>query len=188
MELPTYVRDTTHTLDLFQKFQIPGPQQLIFTMDVQSLPNQSPSTDTLIRLVELVLSHNKCSFDSSHFLQTKGVVMDTHMGLSYSHFFAGFMEQSLFNNYPGTIPHLFLCYVDDCIGATLCSREELKQFVHFTNTFHPALKFTWTISDTSFPFMDLAVSISSNQLSTNINLKLTDSHNYLDYTSSHPLS
>eukprot|EP00061_Rhincodon_typus_P017383 g46059.t1 len=33
-ELPTYVRDTTHTVHLLQNFQFPGPQHLIFTMDV----------------------------------------------------------------------------------------------------------------------------------------------------------
>eukprot|EP00061_Rhincodon_typus_P013006 g39098.t1 len=53
-------------------------------------------------------------------------------------------------NYTSTIPHLFLRHIDDCIGAVPCSREEFEQFMIFANTFHPALKFTWTISDT-FP-------------------------------------
>eukprot|EP00061_Rhincodon_typus_P002606 g17996.t1 len=47
------------------------------------------------------------------------------------------MEQSLFRCYTGTIPHLFLCYIDDCISTTLGSHEELEQFINFTNTFHP---------------------------------------------------
>eukprot|EP00061_Rhincodon_typus_P017540 g46269.t1 len=121
-------------------------------------PNQSLSTNTLIRLVELVLTLNNFSFDSSHFLKTEGVAMGTHMGLSC--LFVGFMEQSLFHNYTGSSPHLILHYTDDCIGAALCSHEELEQFMNFANTLHHALKFTWTISDTSFPFLDLSVSIS----------------------------
>eukprot|EP00061_Rhincodon_typus_P005868 g25895.t1 len=36
MELPTYIRDTIHALHLLQDFQFPGPQNLIFTMDIQS--------------------------------------------------------------------------------------------------------------------------------------------------------
>eukprot|EP00061_Rhincodon_typus_P017149 g45716.t1 len=64
---------------------------------------------------------------------------------------SGFVEHSLFHNYTGTIPHFFLRYIDDCISAASCSREELEQFVKFANTFNSALKFTWTISDTSFP-------------------------------------
>eukprot|EP00061_Rhincodon_typus_P015264 g42847.t1 len=86
--------------------------------------------------------------------------MGTHMGPSYACLFVGFVEESLFNNYTGTIPDLFLCYIYDCIGAASCSHKELKQFINFANTFHHALKFTWTISDTSLPFLCLSVSIS----------------------------
>eukprot|EP00061_Rhincodon_typus_P013307 g39600.t1 len=115
-------------------------------------PNQSPSTNTLIRLTKLALTLNNFSFNSSHFLQTKVVAMGTCMGLCYA------------------------CLL------------ELEQFITFTNTFHPNLKFTWTISDSSFPFLDLSVSMSGNHLNTDICFKPTDSHSYLDYSSSHPPS
>eukprot|EP00061_Rhincodon_typus_P003125 g19353.t1 len=156
--------------------QFPGPQHLIFTMDIQSLytciphadglktlhfflsrrPNHSPSIDTLICLTKLVLILN----NFSHFLQTKGVAMGTHMGPSYAWLFIGYMVQSLFHCYTGTIPHLFLCYIDDCVGASSCSHEKLERFENSTNTFHPNLKFSWNISDTSLSFLDLSVSIS----------------------------
>eukprot|EP00061_Rhincodon_typus_P016998 g45493.t1 len=45
---------------------------------------QSLSIDTLIRLTELVLTLNKFSFNSFHFLQTKGVAMGTRMGSCYA--------------------------------------------------------------------------------------------------------
>eukprot|EP00061_Rhincodon_typus_P003268 g19676.t1 len=109
--------------------------------------NQSPSTNTLIRLTELSLTLN-FSFNSSHFLQTKGVAMGTRMGPSYAFLFAAYVEQPL-----------FLRYIDDCIGAASCSHEELEQFINFTNTFQPNLKFTWTISDTSLSVLDLSVPI-----------------------------
>eukprot|EP00061_Rhincodon_typus_P001370 g14610.t1 len=102
-QLPTYVCDTTHALHLLENFQFPGPQHLIFTMDVQSLyssiphaeglkalrfflfrrPGQSPSIHTIVRLAELVLTLNNFSFNSSHFLQTKGLAMGTCMGPKY---------------------------------------------------------------------------------------------------------
>eukprot|EP00061_Rhincodon_typus_P000818 g12840.t1 len=93
-------------------------------------------------LTKLVLTLKNFSFNSSHFLQTKGVAMGTRMAPSYACLFVGYVEQSLFCSYTGTIPHLFLRYVDNCIGAASCSYEELEQFIHFTNTFHPNLKFT----------------------------------------------
>eukprot|EP00061_Rhincodon_typus_P005513 g25108.t1 len=111
--------------------------------------------------------------------------MSTHMGPSYDCVFVGYVEQFLFRSYTGTIPHLFLCYIDDCIGAALCSHEQLEQFINFTTTFHPNLKFTWTITDTSLSFLDLSVSLSGDQLETDIYFKPTNSHSYLDYTSSY---
>eukprot|EP00061_Rhincodon_typus_P016158 g44221.t1 len=117
-------------------------------------PNQSPSTNTFIRLTKLVHTLNNFSFNSSHFLQTKWVAMGTRIGPSYACLFVGYVEQSLFC-YTGTIYHLFLRYIDDCIGAATCPHKELEQFINFTNIFHPNLKFTWTISDTSLSFLDL---------------------------------
>eukprot|EP00061_Rhincodon_typus_P000181 g10807.t1 len=67
-------------------------------------PDQSPSTDPLIRLAELVLILNNFAFNSSHFLQTKGAAMGTRMGPSYSCLFAGYVEQSLFRTYTGPKP------------------------------------------------------------------------------------
>eukprot|EP00061_Rhincodon_typus_P001656 g15387.t1 len=83
--------------------------------------------------------------------------MVPRMGQNYTCLFLGFAEQSLVENCTGTIAHLVRLYID-----ASCSHEELKQFINFTNTFHHALKFTWTISDTSLPFLDLSISISGN--------------------------
>eukprot|EP00061_Rhincodon_typus_P006112 g26406.t1 len=107
------------------------------------------------------------------------------MGPSYACLFIEYVDQSLFHCYTGTISHLFLCYINGCINAASCSHKELEQLINFTNTLHPNLKFTWTISDTSLSFLDLSVSISGDCLKTNIYFKPTDSHSYLDYTSSH---
>eukprot|EP00061_Rhincodon_typus_P012213 g37804.t1 len=107
------------------------------------------------------------------------MAMGTCMGPSYACLFVGYVKQSLFRSYTGTIPHLFLRYIDNCIGAASCSHEELEQFINFTSTFHPNLKFTWTISDSSLSFLDLSVSISGDRLETDIYFKPTNSHSYL---------
>eukprot|EP00061_Rhincodon_typus_P016934 g45405.t1 len=72
-------------------------------------------------------------------------------------------EQSLFRCYTGTIPHPFLRNIEDCIGAASYFHEELEQFINFTKTFHPNLKFTWTISSSFLFFLDLSVSISGDR-------------------------
>eukprot|EP00061_Rhincodon_typus_P006237 g26669.t1 len=116
------------------------------------------------------------------------MAMGTCMGPSNACLFVGYVKQSLFRSCTGTIPHLFLHYIDNCIDAASCSHEELEQFSNFTNNFHLNLKFTWTISDSSLSFLDLSISNSCERLKTNIYFKPTGSHSYLDYTSSHPPS
>ena len=59
-------------------------------------------------------------------------------------------------------------------------------FITSVNSFHPALKYTWEISETSIAFLDIKVSINGNGLSTSVHYKPTDSHSYLLHSSSHP--
>ena len=77
-------------------------------------------------------------------------------------------------------------YVYDCVGATSSTTEELNQFITAVYSFHPALKYTWEVSDTSFTVLDIKLSIEGNGLCTSVPYKPTDSHSYLLYSSSHP--
>eukprot|EP00061_Rhincodon_typus_P013838 g40456.t1 len=110
--------------------------------------------------MELVLTLNNFSFNSSHFLLTEGVAMGTCMGPSYACLFVEYVEESLFCCCTGTIPHIFLRYIDDGISPASCSHEEREQFSNFTNMFQTNLKFTWTISNTSLLFLDFSISVS----------------------------
>ena len=146
-----------------------GEDKLIFTMDITSLytviPNcegllalkhffdlrtvKKPSSETLLRLAELVLTLNCFSFAGSYYKQINGVAISTKMGSSYANLFVGYIEHEFFNQYNGPKPDLYRRYIDDCVGATSSTREELNQFITAVNSFHPALKYTWEISDTS---------------------------------------
>ena len=75
------------------------------------------------------------------------VVMGTKVGPSYTNLFVGFIENKFFSNYYGPKPDLYKGYIDDCVGATSSSREELNQFINSVNSFHLALKYTWEISE-----------------------------------------
>ena len=108
------------------------------------------------------------------------------MGPSYANFFERFIENDFFSNYYGPKPYHHKRCIDECVGATSSSREELNLFINSVNSFHPALKYTWEISQNSLAFLDIKVSINDNGLSTSIHYKPTDSHNYLLHSSSHP--
>jgi len=100
--LPSYIKDRQQALQIFRDFNFLGEDKLIFTMDVTSLytviPSnegllalkhffdlrtvKEPSSETLLRLAELVLTLNCFSFADSYFKQINGVAMGTKMGPS----------------------------------------------------------------------------------------------------------
>ena len=89
------------------------------------------------------------------------------------------------SQYHGPRPELYGRCIDDYIGATSSTREELSQFITAVNSFHPALKYTWEISNTSLAFLDIKISIEGNSLNTRVYYKPTDSHSYLYITIPH---
>ena len=77
--------------------------------------------------------------------------------LSYATPFVVYIAHQFFNKYNGPKPELYCRY----IGAIVSTREEL-------NSFHPALKYTCEISDTSLAFLNIKVSVEGNGLSTGV--------------------
>ena len=179
--LPTYIKDTNHALNILKQFSFPGNNKFLFTMDITSLytviPNnegllalkyffdqrtvKEPSTDTLLRLAELVLTLNCFTFSGEIVKQINGVAMGTKMGPNYANLFVGYVEEQILNQFDGPKPELFGHYIDDCLGTTSCTKEELERFIGFVNSFHPALKFTWEISETSVTFLDINISVQT---------------------------
>ena len=53
--------------------------------------------------------------------------MGTKMGPSYANLFVGYIEHQFFNQCNGPKPDLYRRYIDDCVGATSSTREELDQ-------------------------------------------------------------
>eukprot|EP00061_Rhincodon_typus_P004827 g23512.t1 len=83
---------------------------------------------------------------------TKGIPMVS----SYACLLMGYVEISLSQSYSGPHPQLLLQYINDIIGAASLSRPELEKFIDFVSKFHPALAFTWSISGSSLPFLDIS--------------------------------
>ena len=50
------------------------------------------------------------------------------MGPSYANLYVGYIEHEFFNQYSGPKPELYRRYIDDFVGATSSTREELNQF------------------------------------------------------------
>ena len=55
------------------------------------------------------------------------------------------------------------------------------------NNYHPNIKFTYESNKENITLLDLGVSLSENKLTTDPYTKSTDKHQYLHYTSAHPI-
>ena len=100
--------------------------------------------------------------------------------MAIANLFVRYIEHKFFNQYNDPKAELYRRYIDDCVGATSSTREELNQFITAVNSFHPALKYTWEISNTSLAFLDIKVSVEGNGLCTSVHYKPTDSKQLLD--------
>ena len=82
--------------------------------DVDLRTVKKPSSETLLRLAELVLTLNCFSFAGSYYKLINGVAMGTKMGPSYANLFVGYIEHQFFNQYNGPKTELYRRYIDDC--------------------------------------------------------------------------
>ena len=90
--------------------------------------------------------------------------------------------------YPGTKPIMLRRYIDDYIGISTSTKKELKDFIQYVNDLHPSLSYTYDTLDTSVNFLDISISMTQHELTTDIFYKETDTHSYLRYESTHPPS
>ena len=83
-------------------------------------------------------------------------------------------------------PLVWWRYIDDIIFLWEHGEDSLKTFLDHLNQAHPTVQFTSDYSDTSINFLDVKVSRNGNKLDTDLYVKPTDTHPYLDASSCHP--
>ena len=72
------------------------------------------------------------------------------------------------------------------LGHPLTHDKISRTNIEFCSAYHPSLKYTFEISESSLSFLDLCLTISDARITTTIHYKPTDTQSYLEYSSSHP--
>ncbi|CAH3110115.1 unnamed protein product, partial [Pocillopora meandrina] len=111
--------------------KVSGPSNIFFDQrTVKEL-----SSETLLRLAELVLTLNCFSFGGNHYKQTNGVAMGTKMGPSYANLFVVFTTKLQIHIvtcciHPHILPTSF--QTNDQSGTFKCARSRCKTcpFIH----------------------------------------------------------
>ena len=128
--------------------------------------------------------HKRSHGTKSAMLEGKLIIMGRKMGPNYACLFV--VERKMLEDYQGNKPQLYKRYIDDVLGASSDTRQDLENFIEFCSTYHPSLKYTFEISESLLSFLDLCLTISDARITMTIHYKPTDTHSYLDYSSSHP--
>ena len=203
--LPSYLQDTT---DFLKKQEALGPipsDALLVSMDVTSLYTnilhsdgikaceeawderdiKDPPTQTLVKLLTLVLKCNNFEFNGQHYLQVQGTAMGTKMAPAYANIFMGRLEKQLLMSVT-LRPFSWLRFIDDIDMKWLHGRDNLDTFLQEANSFHSTIRFTAEVSNDKHVFLDTQSRLDEDRICTDLYIKPTDTHQYLLPTSCHP--
>jgi len=130
--LPSYVRNTTHLLNILKEIDVLPNNAILVTLDVSSLYTNIPTneginacrialdkrtdkcvpTESICDLSVSVLTMNNFVSNNEHFIQQHGTAMGTRMAPAYANLFMGKFERRASPNYADKL-HLWVRYIDD---------------------------------------------------------------------------
>ena len=143
------------------------------------------STDSLVELAELVLKNNYFEFNEKFLRQIRGTAIGTKFAPPYAIIYMAALEEDFLETIIKK-PWLWWRYIDDIFMIWQHGEEELKLFLEKLNSFHPSIKFTCEYSREKVSYLDVQVVVREGKLKTDLCVKPTDSHQYLDPSSCHP--
>ena len=173
--VPSYIKDTTHFLQLLSTISI-KEEDLLVTIDVSSLytniiheeglhamqdwmlqNNISLNrTEFIKKLGNLVLKHNYFEFNGQLFLQQQVTAMETRMAPNYAIIFMHKTETELLQK-SSLKPTFFKRFIDDIFLIWPHGEKQLQDFLQMINSHHKTIKFTEEHSKTEIPFLDTLV-------------------------------
>ena len=118
-------------------------------------------------------------------LEGDGTAMGTKMAPAYANLFMGDLEQKLLAQSP-LKSLVWWCYIDDIFMIWPHGEEKLNEFVNLLNSSHETIKFTHEVSPSKINFLDVTVLLHNNNITTDLHVKSTDTHQYLLSSSCHP--
>ena len=163
------------------------------------------STTFIIESLEFILENNNFIFNGIYYNQIEGTAMGTKVAPPYACLVIAFLEECKL--FPIILPRHFTSeqclwiennfkrYMDDGFIALL-NNININLFLQCLNSMHPNINYTFEKSSTTtyrgsmaqtLNFLDINVILTEyNKVETDIFYKTTNSHDYLNYHSSHP--
>ena len=126
-----------------------------------------------------MLKINIFTFEKKILKQKRGTAIGTKFAPLCSILFMAELEEEIMEESEYK-PYFWWRYNDDIIFSW---ENKLKFFIDKINKVHPSIKFTAKWSQTSINFLDVTVSLMEELTETDLYVKPTDSHQYLQSSS-----
>ena len=143
------------------------------------------STEDLVKVAEFLLKNNYFEFNGQVKHQILGTAIGTKFTPTYAFIFMDEIETKFLQTQEFQ-PLLWFRYIDDVFFIWNHGPDKLVSFMTEFNNYHCNIKFTNESNKENIMFLYLDVSLSGNKLTTDLDTKSTDKHQYLHYTSAHP--
>ena len=143
------------------------------------------STESLLELARCVVENNVFEHNGQTYKQKQGTAIGTKMAPPYAILFMADLEEKLLESFP-LKPRVWWRYIDDIFLLWEHGEDSLKEFLEHINNIHPNIKFTADYSFSKINFLDVEVSNFGGKLATDLFVKPTDTHQYLEFSSCHP--
>ncbi|CAM4916398.1 unnamed protein product [Rotaria socialis] len=142
------------------------------------------SIETIIELARLVLQANAFVYGKKFYRQIIGGAMGSPFTLTLANIFMWKWErQTILSKLPSY--ELYGRYIDDVFFTSNENETTIKEWLDFTNQFHPNIKLTYTISQ-CLPFLDVLIHNQNGTLSSSVYHKPAAEPTILSYISDHP--
>ena len=144
--------------------------------------------------LKIILENNFFEFNDSFIQQIKGFAMGTKAAVQCANLAVAYLEVKMFAMLPTIYPQDFVDFIirnyfrllDDIIHAWL-AKFDVTQFYEIFDSLDENLKFIFSVLAKNTNFLDISLKVDDDDhLIMDIYHKPTDSHNYLNYKSSHP--
>ena len=142
------------------------------------------STNDLVKMAAFVLKNNYFEFNGEVKHQISGTAIGTKFAPTYASIFMDEIETKFLDTSEFK-PLVWFGYID-VFSIWKHGKEKLEEFLKNFNNYHPKIKFIHEFNRVNIPFLDLKMSLSGDQLTTDLHIKSTDKHQYLHYTSANP--
>jgi hypothetical protein len=152
-----------------------------YTPDISPIP-----IDLLKNIINIILKQTFFQFNNNCFIQNYGITMGAPSSVKIANITLYKHLSNILKDFKGPKPLHCFRLIDDVMGVSLHSEEDLLIWFNYLNSCHTSIKFTIEYSFTEIPFLDTLVYVDNGKIKTKLYRKPSNKKQFLEYNSEHP--